>query len=419
MSLSGICGEVLRRSTHDAGRITCHGGFMTSDASELTVHVGGARPSTRQLAREVADVAVALPLFIAAPFARRWHQRWGATEDELDAAMPGDGLVPGCQYRCTRAITIDAPPAAVWPWLVQVGFGKAGFYSNDLLDNVGHPSAEVILEEFQHPAVGDWIPMFSKVNDTTAFKVAAIEPRSELVWFKPDSTWAWKLTELEGGRTRLVTRLRILYRWDQPLGAIASLVLNEAGDFPMMRKMLLTLKSRAESAGSGSRDRRERPLRGIRRQPGRMALALFRLPVPLYRRGWGRFLGRTFLLLVHEGRKTGKPYATVAMTLQFDPDTHEAVICSVWGENTDWIRNIRAHPARKVEIGSESFEPEQRFLSEGESVKVATDFRRRHRWRVRLLAAILGWQDLQSEAGVRDFVRTRPFVAFRPRRRAA
>jgi hypothetical protein len=193
----------------------------------------------------MGDVAVALPLFVAAPFMRRWHQRWGAADAEVSAPMPGDDLVPACQYRCTRAITIAATRRVVWPWLVQVGFGRAGFYSNDLLDNVAHPSADEILEQFQHPEVGDWVPMFSKVNDTTAFKIAAIEPWSELVWHKPDSTWAWKLTDVDGG-TRLVTRLRIHYRWNQPLGAVASLVLNEFGDFPMMRRMLLNLKRRAE-----------------------------------------------------------------------------------------------------------------------------------------------------------------------------
>jgi hypothetical protein len=128
---------------------------------------------------------------------------------------------------------------------VQVGFGKAGFYSNDLLDNVAHPSADRILEELQEPKVGDWVPMFSKVNDTTAFRIAAIKPAEELVWVKPDSTWAWALTEVDG-RTRLVTRLRILYRWHRPPDALMSLVLNEFGDFPMMRKMLRTLKQRAE-----------------------------------------------------------------------------------------------------------------------------------------------------------------------------
>jgi hypothetical protein len=89
--------------------------------------------------------------------------------------------------------------------------------------------------------------MFSKVNDTTAFKVAAIEPGSTLVWLKPDSTWVWTLSGRDGA-TRLVTRLRILYRWDQPLGAMTSLVLNEFGDFPMMRRMLLNVKRRAEGA---------------------------------------------------------------------------------------------------------------------------------------------------------------------------
>lgn len=216
-----------------------------TDIATTTVHVYGPRPTPRQFARELADVAVAFPLFVAAPFIRHWHRRWGATDAELAGPMPGDDLVPGCRTYCTRAITIDAPPSAVWPWLVQVGFGRAGFYSNDLLDNVARPSAHRILGEFQHPQAGDWVPMFSKVNDTTAFKIAAIESPSELVWAKPDSIWAWKLTEVDG-RTRLVTRLRILYRWNQPLGALVSLFFMEVGDFPMMRRMLLTLKSRAE-----------------------------------------------------------------------------------------------------------------------------------------------------------------------------
>lgn len=104
-----------------------------------------------------------------------------------------------------------------------------------------------ILAEFQNPKVGDWAPMFSKVNDTTAFKIAAVKPAEELVWVKPDSTWAWTLTDV-GGQTRLVTRLRILYRWHRAARALMSLVLFEFGDFPMMRKMLRTLKQRAEAS---------------------------------------------------------------------------------------------------------------------------------------------------------------------------
>ena len=103
--------------------------------------------------------------------------------------------------------------------------------------------------------------------------------------------------------------------------------------------------------------RRAKPLLGVRRQPGRLALAVFRLPLPLYQRGWGWLLGHTFLLVTHAGRKTGKRRETVAMTLAYDPQTQEAVIFSGWGPNTDWIRNIRAHPALQIQIGRESYTP--------------------------------------------------------------
>jgi deazaflavin-dependent oxidoreductase (nitroreductase family) len=162
-----------------------------------------------------------------------------------------------------------------------------------------------------------------------------------------------------------------------------------------------------------SPDRRTRPLLGVRRQPGRLALGVMRMPLRLYRRGWGRLLGHTFLLITHEGRKTGKRRETVAMALTYDSQAHEAIVCSAWGPNTDWIRNIRVRPALQIQIGRESFTPEQRFLSEDESVAVAIAFRRCHPWRLRILAAILGWGDLSSEAAVRDFVRSRPFVSFR------
>jgi hypothetical protein len=216
---------------------------ITAEAE--TVHVSGPRSTPRQLARELGDVAIALPLFATSPLLRRWHLRWGATDAEVAARLPGDDLVPDCQFVATRAITIDAPPQAVWPWLAQVGFGKAGFYSNDLLDNAAHASADRIVDELQHPQVGDWVPMFNRVNDITAFKIAAINPPESLLWVKPDSTWTWKLTAV-GGRTRLVTRTRARYRWTQPAGALVSVVLMEVGDFPMIRKMLRGIKQRAE-----------------------------------------------------------------------------------------------------------------------------------------------------------------------------
>ena len=161
-------------------------------------------------------------------------------------------------------------------------------------------------------------------------------------------------------------------------------------------------------------DRGATPLLGLRRRPGRLALAVFHLPLPLYRRGWGWLLGDTFLLLVHAGRKTGKTYSIVAMVLSYDRQSHEAVICSAWGKDTDWIRNIQARPALKVYIGRESFTPDQRFLSVDESVAVMAGFRRRHPYRLRLLASVLGWGDLRSDAAAREFVSTRPFVSLWP-----
>jgi hypothetical protein len=163
------------------------------------------------------------------------------------ALMPGDDLVATAHYRATRAITIEASPEAVWPWLVQVGCLRAGWYSNDLLDNLGRPSAEAVLPELQHLEAGQWVPMSPTPSETTALKVAAFEPNRLLVWEQPGSTWVWRLTATPDGATRLVTRLRILYDWRHPLGALLSLVLNEFGDFPMMRRMLLGLKRRAEA----------------------------------------------------------------------------------------------------------------------------------------------------------------------------
>ena len=157
-----------------------------------------------------------------------------------------------------------------------------------------------------------------------------------------------------------------------------------------------------------------RPLLGLRRRPGRMALAVFRLPLVLYRRGWGRVLGRTFMLLVVEGRKTGQPHPMTAMVMRYDPTTREVVIFSGWGPDSDWVRNIRARPALRVDVGRESYAPQHRFLSEDESVAVASDFVRRHPYRVLLASRVLDWPDLHTEAALRDFVGTHPVVAFRP-----
>jgi hypothetical protein len=202
---------------------------------------------TAELARAAADVIVAAPRFATAPLIRRRHLHWGATDDEVAAPMPGDELVSQPSFDATRAITIDAPPDAVWPWIVQLGFGRAGWYSYDLFDNAGRPSARRILPQYQQPTVGDWVPMASKVTETTAFRIAGLEPNRWMLWQKPHSTWAWRLVPLDGGRTRLITRLKARYAWDtSPGSALLTLILFELGDFPMMRRLLLGVKRRAE-----------------------------------------------------------------------------------------------------------------------------------------------------------------------------
>lgn len=183
---------------------------------------------------------------------RAWHHRWGATDDEFEAPMDGDEYFPRPSFNPTRAVTINASPSQVWPWIVQMGYGRAGFYSYDLLDNKAKPSLKRINPELQQVRQGDWVPMSSRVNETMAFRVAQMDPPYNLVWRKPDSTWAWKLVPLTGGKTRLITRIRLNYAWRSPL-VILTLLLMEIGDFVMMRKCLLGIKERAEALPGGNR----------------------------------------------------------------------------------------------------------------------------------------------------------------------
>ena len=157
-----------------------------------------------------------------------------------------------------------------------------------------------------------------------------------------------------------------------------------------------------------------RPLLGLRRRPGRLAVAVFRLPLKAYQHNAGPAVGRTFLAFTHVGRTSGRAYQTVAMVLRHDPASGEAVIVAGWGPQTDWYRNVQAHPAVRVQLGGQTFTPQQRFLTDEEAFHVVVQFRREHPHRVRFFSAVLGWGDLRDDERVREFVRTHPFVAFRP-----
>lgn len=220
-------------------------GLLAANRSDARQHPGSRHPRLAELGRTIA----ALPSFVTAPMQRRAHLRWGATDAEVRAAMPGDELLPEAHFVATRAITIDAPPEAVWPWLVQVGYGRGGFYSYDLIDSLGKPSTEELLPQWQHLDVGDVIaPMTRRPSPATSFTLAASEHPHSMVWVKPDSTWSWRLDHRADHSTRLVTRLK--QRYALRPSTLVTVPLLELGDFPMMCRMLQGIKRRAESPPS-------------------------------------------------------------------------------------------------------------------------------------------------------------------------
>ena len=195
-------------------------------------------------ARTVLLLAPAVAALAYTRFVRPWQLTWGATATEISRALPSDDLVPNPTFNATRAITIAAPPEAVWPWIVQMGLTRAGWYSYDLLDNLGRPSARRILPEFQDLQPGDIVPM--SPDGKQGMKVHSVNAPRSMVWGEPGgTTWAWQLDDAGPGSTRLITRVRSRYRWLSPSIAFSALV--EFGDIWMMRKMLLNIKERASS----------------------------------------------------------------------------------------------------------------------------------------------------------------------------
>ncbi len=187
--------------------------------------------------------------------------RWGATDEEVRRPYPGADLIPGGKRSATMAVTIDAPPSRVWPWLVQMGVDRAGWYSWDRLDNWGRRSAERIHPKWQEISVGDRLA--AKPDGSEWWEVAALEPERFLSLrmsldlrgrpFDPagarprlytDSTWGFLLEEA-GARTRLVVSgyCSLRPRWPQP---IASLIFLEPSHWIVQTRQFANLKRRAE-----------------------------------------------------------------------------------------------------------------------------------------------------------------------------
>ncbi len=176
---------------------------------------------------------------------RPWQLRWGANDDEIKRAMPGDEIVGQPSFNATRAVTIHAPAEQIYPWIVQMGMTRAGWYSYDWLDNLGRPSAETILPEHQKIHVGDLIPL--SPDGKQGMRVKEFQQNQSMVWWDPkgDSSWAWGIYPEGEAAARLVTRIRVKYRLFSP--AILFNLLVEFGDLVMMRQCLLGIKRRAEA----------------------------------------------------------------------------------------------------------------------------------------------------------------------------
>lgn len=203
---------------------------------------GGKAPGTGQ----ILLLGGALVVVVGYSFYRRWQVRWGATDDEVARPMPGDDLIPRPWFSATRAISIDAPPSAVWPWIVQMGgYTRAGWYSYDRFDNGGRPSAWRIVPELQHLEVGD---VMATGSDGTGFRVEVVEPERSLVLTirLPGGVVSsvFVLEDRPPRGTRLVTRLRFTVR-PTPLTLLWAAAM-DAGDFVMFRRTLLGIRERAE-----------------------------------------------------------------------------------------------------------------------------------------------------------------------------
>ncbi len=181
---------------------------------------------------------------------RPWHLRWGATEAEARVVLPGDEIVPDASESVTHAVTINAPVWLVWPWLVQVGQNKGGFYSYAWLENlVGcrMRNADRIVPEFQHLKVGDRVWLHPKVPP---LPVLVCEPYKAIVMGSntgEPGTWGFFLKPIEDDKTRLVVRGRGRVARG-PLGWLFHHALFEPAHFVMERKMMLGIKRLAEAS---------------------------------------------------------------------------------------------------------------------------------------------------------------------------
>jgi len=200
-------------------------------------------------ARLTLTVALAAAVYLVVY--RPLQLRWGATHDEVARSMPGDEIQPRPIFDATRAISIQAPPERIWPWLAQIGYRRAGWYSGlDWLDNDGVRSADLIIPELQHLRAGEPLPVWRDITH----RVVAAHANEHLLAssLSGQDSWLWALVPVDAGRTRLIWRMRHApYAWTSPLFLVRQLA-TDLGDFVVVRNILLGIKERAEGRPIGS-----------------------------------------------------------------------------------------------------------------------------------------------------------------------
>ena len=191
-----------------------------------------------------------------------WHVKWGATEEDVALELPGDEQVQQPTFKSTRAITIRARPEEIWPWLVQMGQGRGGMYSYDILENLLRldvRSVDQIVPELQHLKVGDTIPL---EPGGSGYSVIGMQPNDHLLLLAKGApqgvvgqglqaasgatTWLFLLRPVDDQHTQLIVRWRARINvWKSPLALVLGLFI-EPIEFVMERKMMLGIKDRAE-----------------------------------------------------------------------------------------------------------------------------------------------------------------------------
>jgi deazaflavin-dependent oxidoreductase (nitroreductase family) len=299
---------------------------------------------------------------------------------EAERSLPGDELVADAKIGWTHAITIDARPAAVWPWLVQMGCRRAGWYSYDGLDNGGVPSADRILPQLQQVQVGDILPQTPEAEDR--FVVRVVEPQRALVLGDDAGSMSWAFVLEPAGETgtRLITRSRGAS--DRlALGLLLKVVWHPV-HLGMQRRQLLNLKRLVEAqdseqatipaarpepdetpgtSGKGAERMSDHRERGARLPPRWFIRLFWSTHRAVYRITGGRLglwrpkEGRWGTLrLTTTGRRTGRPRSVIVGYFQDGPNLVTLAMNGWADPEPAWWLNLQTQPEATVELVGET-----------------------------------------------------------------